>query len=65
MTERDREVLVAFADNNMNIAHTSRALYMHRNTVKYHLAKIKKNTGLNPYVFFELVCLLKNQNMLN
>ena len=58
MTQRDKEVLVAFAENSMNVSLTSRKLYMHRNTVEYHLQKVIRETGLNPYNLFELAELL-------
>ena len=55
----DNEILVAFAENSMNICSTGRKLDMHRNTIRYRLDKIQKETGLNPYNMFQLVELLR------
>ena len=37
----------AFLKNGMNVSHTARSLYMHRNTLIYKLNAIKKLTGFN------------------
>ena len=58
LTDRDVEVVLAFAENNMNASKTSRLLFFHRNTVDYHLCKVKRNTGLNPYNFYDLMKLI-------
>lgn len=50
----DSDIIIALADNNMNVSDTARALFMHRNTVVYHIAKIKKMTGLDPANFYDL-----------
>lgn len=59
LTAVEVEVLMAFADNNMNVSETGRQHYRHRNTVRYHLDKVIERTGLNPYNFYDLVQLLK------
>lgn len=43
----------------MNIGEVSRQLFMHRNTVTYHLDKVKRQTGLDPRRFYDLVELVK------
>ena len=46
----DTETLTAaekFFQNNLNIAETSRQLYIHRNTLIYRLDQIQKKTGLD------------------
>lgn len=58
LTERDREVVLAFAKNNMDAAKAARDMPMHRNSVIYHLERVKKKTGLNPLVFYDLVKLV-------
>lgn len=35
-------------DNNLNIAHTAKVLYIHRNTLLFRLEKLKQVTGLDP-----------------
>ena len=59
MDERDVEIILALADNNMNESETSRALYMHRNTVIYRLRKVKRLTGLDPMNFHDLCKLVQ------
>ena len=46
----DRDTLMtiqAFFENNLNVAETSRKLFVHRNTLVYRLEKIRKLTGLD------------------
>ena len=38
--------------NNLNIAKTAQALFIHRNTLKFRLAKLKEFVGLEPCHFF-------------
>lgn len=40
-----------FLDNNQNVSETSRALYIHRNTLIYRLDKFNKLTGLDCTLF--------------
>lgn len=61
MKETDRKILIAYAECNMNVSETARALMYHRNNVDYHLKKIAEETGLNPFCFYDLVQLLKNE----
>lgn len=42
----DALVLKTFLDNDRNVAHTARALYLHRNTLLYRLQKIQQETSL-------------------
>lgn len=41
------ESLYAYLNNNCNLLHTADALYTHRNTIKYRLARIEEITGCN------------------
>lgn len=54
MDERDVEIILALAENNMNETKTARILFMHRNTVVYHIGKVKRTTGLDPMNFYDL-----------
>ena len=54
LTEVDKEIIVALAYCNMNESEVSRKLYMHRNTVVYHVDRVKRLTGLDPMNFFDL-----------
>lgn len=59
LTKHEQQILIAYAECDMNTAEVSKKLYMHRNTIKYHLDKICKKTGLNPNKFYDLIKLLK------
>ena len=61
LTLVELEILQAFADNDMSIARTSRFLYIHRNTITYHLRMIKERTGLDPRNFYDLVKLVSQK----
>lgn len=58
LTQTQAEIIVKFAENNINVAATAREMFMHRNTVDYHLRMIYRNTGKNPMVFYDLLELL-------
>lgn len=58
MNEKDIEIIRAMADLSMNVSEVSRTLFMHRNTVIYHLGRIKKETGLDPQKFCDLAELV-------
>lgn len=58
LTQTQAEILVTLAHYNLNVAATARKLFMHRNTVDYHVRMILRNTGKNPLVFYDLVDLL-------
>lgn len=59
LNDQDRKIVLAIAENNMNILAASRTLYMHRNTVIFHMEKIKRTTGLDPRKFYDLVELVE------
>lgn len=59
MTRKQAELIVLFANHNMNVTDTAKVLYYHRNTLIYHLDKIMRDTGLNPRRFMDLVELLR------
>lgn len=59
MTKIDIEVIQALADCDMNASSAARKMYVHLNTVAYHITKIQKETGLNPRKFRDLVKLLE------
>ena len=44
-----------FLENNLNVSQTSRALFLHRNTLMYRLDKIKRITGLDIKNFSDAV----------
>lgn len=58
MTPLDKEIIKGMADNNLNMMAVSRGLYMHPNTVLYHIEKVQRETGLNARKFYDLAELL-------
>lgn len=58
MTRTQAEVVVKLAENNINVAKTAKAMYMHRNTVDYNVRMIRKKTNKDPLQFYELLELL-------
>ena len=59
MTNDDKALLKAYAENNMNREQAARQVYMHRNTAGYRFERVKKETGLDPQCFYDLVALLR------
>lgn len=55
MTAQDAEIILAFADNNLNVSQTAKAMSYSRSAVVYHLEKIKDETGLEPMNFWNMV----------
>lgn len=41
MNKEDAHIVVAMANHNMNVTNVARAIFVHRNTVLYHLNKVK------------------------
>lgn len=59
MDERDAKIILAIADNSINVYAAARELFMHRNTLVYHIGKIKKITGLDATDFYDLCKLVE------
>lgn len=57
MTERQKEIIIALAENDMNQLRTSKAIYYSLTSLRYHIRKIKEQTGLDPNRFFDLAKL--------
>lgn len=58
MEEYEKQIILAYADNDMNAQRTSRHIYYHRNSMWYHFNLIQKKTGLDPRKFHDLVKLV-------
>ena len=58
MTEVQKKIIKSYAGNDMSVNATAIELHYNRNNVKYHLTKIKKETGLDPRKFYDLCKLL-------
>lgn len=59
MNKEDAHIVIAMANHNMNVTDVAHAIFAHRNTVLYHLGKVKQQTGLDPRRFYDLVELVK------
>lgn len=42
MNKEDAHIVVAMANHNMNVTDVAHAIFTHRNTVLYHLNKVKQ-----------------------
>lgn len=51
------EIIRNMCELDMNVSAVAENVYLHRNTVIYHLRKITEQTGLNPMRFYDLVKL--------
>lgn len=58
LTEKEKEILLALAEHNMNRSEAAMSLYMARNSFYYHFNNIHKKTGLDPRNFYDLAKLL-------
>lgn len=54
-----KNTIVSLLNNNMNITHTAKKLYIHRNTLLFRLKKFKERTGLDPCTVFNHAILCK------
>ena len=54
MSEHEKKVILALADNRLNTSDAANALNLHRNTVLYHIGKIRWSTGLDPLDFHDM-----------
>jgi len=56
--------ITAFFENSLNTSVTSKATFMHRNTLNYRLDKVQKLTGLNLKIF-EHAVVFRNLLVIN
>lgn len=59
MTQQEKEIVLTFADSDMKLYTAANRMHYNRNTVKYHMGKIKQETGLEPRRFWDLVKLVQ------
>jgi carbohydrate diacid regulator len=62
MTNKEKEVILQMCKCDMNVSEVAREMYSHRNTIVYHLEKIKQRTKLDPLRFYDLVKLREMVN---
>ena len=58
LNDVQRELILALADNDLNVSEVARIMHYHRNTIVHHLEKIRKQTGLDPTSFSGMERLL-------
>ena len=54
MTKQESEIIIELAHQQLSALRVAKSLNYHRNTIYYHVKKIYKATGLNPYDFFDM-----------
>ena len=59
LSEKEKEILLEFAKNDMRISPTAKNLFFNRNSVYYYLRKVKNKTGFDPLCFYDLVKLVR------
>ena len=58
MTEKQAEIVMAFAKSSMNMREAGRSLFLHPTSVLYNLNRVYEQTGKNPREFFDLCYLV-------
>ena len=59
MTDRQKAIVLAMAEHNMNKVEAGKSLFYSRSNVLYHCGEIYKQTGLDPRKFYDLVKLVE------
>ena len=59
VNELEREVVIALANNRMNLTDAALQMHKHRNSLIYHIKKIELKTGLDARDFHDLCVLYK------
>ena len=59
LSDKQKTIILAMADYDMNEAKVGRMMHYRRNTVSYHCEQIFAKTGLNPKKFYDLVKLVE------
>ena len=54
MTTQESKIIIELAKHGLSVAQAAKSLNYHRNTIYYHVRKIRKDTGLDPYDFFDM-----------
>lgn len=58
LTNANKKIVLAFAENDMKVSKTARSTFYSKNTIDYHLKCVKQKTGLDPFKFYDLVEIL-------
>ena len=58
MTKQQAEIILAYAENDMELRATAKQIYLTDPAVVYHLKRINEQTGRNPRKFYDLCYLV-------
>lgn len=59
MTETEKKTILAFAENDMNITKTAKRTYMSIGGIRGRLYKIAEKYKYDPYIFYDLIELVR------
>jgi sugar diacid utilization regulator len=59
LTPRQARIVLAMAESDMRYSKAAVILHFHKNTIDYHITKIRENTGLDPKCFYDLCKLVE------
>lgn len=59
LTDTQKDIIRAFANNDMKRNKTAEATFFTPASIDYHLNKVHLKTGLNPRKFYDLIKLLE------
>lgn len=59
MNDVEKQIIIEMAKNNMNVSAVANEIGYDRRTIWRYVKRIKKKTGLDCKVFYDLVRLLK------
>lgn len=54
MTQTEIEVIKNMCEHSLSIQKVAKVMFMHRNTIVYHIERIKEKYGLNPKCYKDL-----------
>ena len=57
MTKQQSKIIIALANNKLSALQAAKSLNYHRNTILYHVKIVRRETGLDPYDFFDMQTL--------
>lgn len=54
MTKHEAKIIVSLANHQLSALQAAKSLNYHRNTIYYHVKRVRKKTHLDPYDFFDM-----------
>lgn len=57
MKEREIEIIKLMCQFNLNSSKVAKNMFLHRNSVEYHIKQIKKKYQLDPHNYYDLIKL--------